>query len=102
MAIKKTVANTWEIDWWVPVGGGKYKRMQKTFEKHKDALGFYESTRTKVRNREYVAPSKHLMKDIATGWLNTVKPRLKIQTYLQYERHLNNYIVPAFGLRKMT
>ncbi len=102
MAIKKTVADTWEVDWWVPIGGGKYKRMQKTFDKHKDALAFYESTRTKVRNREYVAPSKHLVKDKCAEWLEIMKQRIKIQTYLQYERHVNNYIVPGFGERKMT
>jgi hypothetical protein len=73
MAIKKTVADTWEVDWWVPTGGGKYKRMQKTFDKHKDALAFYESTRTKVRNKEYVPPSKHLVKDMCKSWLEIMQ-----------------------------
>jgi len=102
MAIKKTVADTWEVDWWVPTGGGKYKRMQKTFDKHKDAVAFYESTRSKIRNKEYVPPSKHLVKDMCKRWLEMIEARAKIQYYLQLECHVNNYIVPAFGLRRMT
>src|SRR5215510_524592 len=102
MAIKKTKAGTHEVDWWLPTGGGKYKRMQKTFTKRKDAVAFYESTRTKVRNKEYVPPSKHLVKDMCKSWLEMMQAGPKIQTYLQLERHINNYIVPAFGPRRMT
>src|SRR5262245_28842799 len=102
MAIKKTKAGSHEVDWWVPTGGGKYKRMQKTFTKRKDAVAFYESTRTKVRNKEYVPPSKHLVKDMCKSWLEMMQDGPKIQTYLQLEGHVNNYIVSAFGTRRMT
>jgi integrase len=101
MAITETEAGTWKVDWYFKVDG-KYKHPEKTFDRRKDALAFYESTRTKVRNREYVPPSKHLMKDVCRDWLQMVQPRVAVQTFLQYQSHVNNYIVPAFGEQKMT
>ena len=101
MAIKKTAAGSWVVDWWYR-DDGKLKRKEKTFTKKTDATAFYESTRTKVRDNEYTPPSKHSVKEMAEQYLEATKTKVKVQTYLQYKRHVDSYIVPAFGGRRMT
>jgi integrase len=83
------------IDWWFFDEG---KRKERTFAKKKEATAFYESTRSKVRDNEYTPPSKHSVKEMAERYLEAMKPKVKVQTYLQYKCHVDKYIVPKFGV----
>ena len=101
MAMNKTAAGKYVVDFWY-FDEGKRKRRERTFTKKKEATAFYESTRSKVRDNEYTPPSKHSVKEMCEQYLAATKARVKVQTYLQYKRHVDNYIVPAFGERRMT
>jgi integrase len=97
MAINQTAAGKWVVDRWF-FDEGKRKRKERTFAKKKEATAFYESTRSKVRDNEYTPPSKHSVKEMAERYLEAMKPKVKVQTYLQYKCHVDKYIVPKFGV----
>ena len=101
MAMNKTAAGKYVVDFWY-FDEGKRKRRERTFTKKKEATAFYESTRSKVRDNEYTPPSRHSVKEMCEQYLAATKMKTKVQTYLQYKRHVDGYIVPAFGERRMT
>ena len=101
MAINQSAAGKWVVDFWY-FDEGKRKRKERTFAKKKEATAFYESTRSKVRDNEYTPPSKHTVKEMAEMYLAATKAKTKVQTHAQYKRHVDNYIVTAFGERRMT
>jgi integrase len=104
MAVLKTEAGTWAVDWWYkdPVTG-KQRRKQQTFQTKREADDFYEtSIKAPKREGTYVAPSKMILRDVAENWLEMKKRTRKAQSYIRYAGQLKNYILPELGHRKMT
>src|SRR5262245_37736398 len=106
MAINKTEAGTYVADVWYRDAEGKLKRQEKTFDREKDAVAWHEESRTLVRKREFVAPSKMTVKEISEKWLKAKEDarnkKTQEQTYarstlIQWKNHTENYLVPTFG-----
>ena len=66
MAINKTVAGTWAVDFRDQNG----RRIQKTFDKHKDAADYEKEVCAQVASREYVKPSTKALREVAEDWYN--------------------------------
>ena len=55
----------------------------------------------KITTGAYVTPNKKRIKDWAVEWLDS-KENLKPGTRADYQRHINNYIVPQLGMIYLT
>jgi integrase len=106
MAVKKTEAGTFVADVWFRDAEGKLKRQEKTFDREKDAIAWHEESRTLVRKREFVAPSKMTVREVSGKWLKAKEDarnkKTQEQTYarstlIQWKNHIENYLVPTFG-----
>jgi integrase len=105
MAVNKTKAGTFVADVWYRDAEGKLKRKEETFDRERDATAWHEEQRTLVRKHEFVAPSKMTVKEIATKWLTKKEDSrdkngersYRRSTLIQWENHIDNYIIPTFG-----
>jgi integrase len=100
MAIRQTVAGTWEVDHYWFDSEGKRRRKLKTFAKHRDAVAYEKEALAQVQKREFIAPSKTTVGEKAKGWLETRfsnNSNYERATRIERENHVHRYIVPAFG-----
>jgi integrase len=99
MAVKQTVAGTWEVDrYWVDTDG-KRRRKLRTFAKHKDAVAYEKEALAQVQKREFIAPSKMTVEEKAKGWLEKrfANGAYERATRVERENYVFRYIIPAFG-----
>lgn len=99
MAINKTAAGTYAVDF-----RDQYKRrIQRTFDTHKEAADFEKDVLAQVTRREYVKPSDKTVHEIAAEWYNR---KVAAGTYrraslVDYHNHVENYIRPQLGHWKL-
>lgn len=92
MAIRKTVAGTFEVDF-----RDQYKkRIQRTFNTHRDAVVF--EALAQVAKREYVRPSKKTVREEADDWsARKAAGKYRRASLVDWKNHVENYIKPALG-----
>jgi Mg/Co/Ni transporter MgtE len=64
MAISKTVAGTWAVDF----RDQHKRRILRTFDTHKQAADFEKDVLAQVAKREYVKPSDKTVREVADEW----------------------------------
>lgn len=99
MAIKKTAAGTWGVDF----RDQHRRRILRTFDTYKEAADFEKDALAQVSKREYVRPSDKTLGEVATEWY---QKKLNAGTYrraslVDYRNHIENYIKPSLGTRKV-
>jgi len=99
MAINKTVAGTWAVDF----RDQHKRRIQRTFDTHKHAADFEKDSLAQVAKREYVRPSDKTIEEVAEEWYQR---KVDAGTYrraslIDYRNHLENYIKPQLGSWKI-
>jgi integrase len=99
MAINKTVAGTFEVDF-----RDQYKKRHlKTFDTKKEAVAFRDEVRALVQKREYVPPANTTVKDAADTWYQKRITESYARSALVYwKNHIDHYIVPSLGSYKIT
>jgi integrase len=102
--IQKNRSGTFTVIWRDPAreGDARDKRSFKTFEKYGEAKDFENKLRTDIREGTYAAPSDHTVKEMAALYLEAGRRRWKIQSYNDEKGHVEKYINPRLGHRKMT
>jgi integrase len=102
--IQKNKSGTWTVIWRDSSreGEARDKRSFKTFEKERDAKAFEDKLRTDIREGTYTAPSTHTVKEMAELYLEAGRRRWKIQSYADEKGHVEKYISPSLGQRRMT
>src|SRR5215831_5736096 len=109
MAIRKTVAGTYEVDIrgqecnCEKTQGTHRHRIQKTFDKHKDAADWEKDALAQVSKREFVKPSDKTVREVAEDWY---KRKVDAGTYrraslIDWKNHVENYIKPQLGAVKL-
>jgi integrase len=94
MAIKKTVAGTYAVDF----RDQERRRILRTFDTYKAATDFYKDVQAQVAKREYVRPIKRTVKEVAEEWLEKKKQgAYERNTLIGWKVHIERYIVPSFG-----
>ena|SRR5215203_2025561 len=99
MAIRKTVAGTWAVDF-----RDQYKRrILRTFDTHKLAADFEKDALSQIAKREYVRPTDKTVCEVAEDWY---KRKVEASTYrrsslVDWNNHVQNYIKPQLGLWKV-
>jgi integrase len=99
MAIRKTVAGTFEVDF-----RDQYKRrIQRTFATHRDAVAFHKEALAQVARQEYIKPSSDTIGEIARDWhANKVEAgTYKRSSLSAWENHVGNFIVADLGNLKI-
>jgi integrase len=99
MAIRQTVAGTWEVDHYFFDSNGKRRRKLRTFAKYKDAVAYEKEALAQVQKREFIAPSKVTVGEKATDWLEKrfANGNYERATRIERENYVHHYIIPAFG-----
>jgi integrase len=99
MAIRQTIAETWEVDHYWFDSDGKRRRKLKTFDKYKDAVTYEKEALAQVQKREFIAPSKVTVGERAEAWLEKrfANGNYERATRVERENYVHHYIVPAFG-----
>lgn len=99
MAINKTEAGTWAVDF----RDQHRRRIQKTFDTHKAAADFEKDALAQIAKHEYVRPSDKTVTEVATEWY---QKKVDAGTYrraslIDYRNHVDNYIKPDLGAWKI-
>src|SRR5262245_43920042 len=99
MAINKTAAGTWEVNF----RDQHRRRIRKTFDTHKAASDYEKDVLAQVTRREYFKPSDRTVSDLATEWY---QKKAEAGTYrrgslIDYKNHVENYIKPDLGTWKI-
>ena len=95
MAINKTAAGTWLVDFRDQQG----RRIRRTFDTYKEAVGFDKDVLAQVEKREYVRPSDKTVCEVSEEWYQR---KVDAGTYrraslIDYHNHVENYIKPQLG-----
>jgi len=119
MAVTKTVAGSWLVDF----RDQHRRRIRKTFNTHKEAVEFQKEALAQVVKREYVKPSPITVAAVADKWYgrktsidsgqdeqpnNAGGQPIKKASYrrsslIDWKNHIENYIKPQLGhLKSMT
>jgi integrase len=107
MAVRKRVWQTakgerreaWLVDYYDQVG----KRHFETFERKKDADACHDKIRTAVRAGVHVADSgSKTIREAAALWLDSAASRIERTTLLDYNGHVNRFIVLHLGELKLS
>jgi integrase len=95
MAIKRTKTGKYEVDF----RDQNRKRIQKTFDKKKDAEAYFQNSRVEVRQGCFIHESKETIGEIAQQWIDRKKAAggYRFGTIQNWERHINEYIKPELG-----
>ncbi len=94
MAIKKTVAGTYAVDF----RDQERHRILKTFDTYKEANEYYKDVQGQVAKREYVRPVKRTVKEVAEEWLEKKKQGgYERNSLIGWQGHVEKYLVPSFG-----
>ena len=105
MAIKKTAAGTWTVDFRTQecscekIQGPHRHRVEKTFDTHKEATEYEKEMVAQVAKKEFVKPSNETVREVAEDFL---KAKVDAGTYpratlISYQNHVVNYIVRDLG-----
>ena len=95
MAIRKTVAGTYAVDF----RDQDKRRILKTFETYREANDFYKDVQAQVAKREFVRPVKRPVRELAEEWLDKKKTQgtYERSTLVGWRHHIEKYIVPSLG-----
>jgi integrase len=95
MAIKKTVAGTFCVDYRDQDG----RRFRKTFDRLDDARQFNKQTQGDISKGDFIAPSDVTVKDIADAWhkRKVDAAGYRPATLGNWRTHIDKYIVPSLG-----
>jgi integrase len=94
MAIRKTVAGTFEVDF----RDQHKKRIQRTFDTHRDAVAFHKEALAQIAKREYVRPSKKTVLEEADDWYaRKAAGEYRRASLVDWKNHIENYIKPELG-----
>jgi integrase len=95
MAVKRTKTGRYEVDF----REQNRKRIQRTFDKKKDAEDFYNASRVQVRQGKFIRESKDTVGQIADKWLKRKKATngYRFGTIQNWETHVEKYIKPDLG-----
>ena len=95
MAIKKTVAGTYCVDFRDQHG----KRIRKTFDRLEDARAYNKQSHGDISRGDFVAPSDMTVKDIADAWhkRKVDAAGYRPATLGNWRTHIDKYIVPSLG-----
>jgi integrase len=105
MAISKTAAGTWAVDFRSQechcdkIQGQHRHRIQKTFDTYKEAVAYEKEKLDEVEKREFVKPSDKTVREIAEEWY---QKKVDAGTYrraslIDYYNHVENYIKRQLG-----
>jgi integrase len=96
MAINKTAAGTWSVDF-----RDQHKhRIQRTFDTRKEAAGFEKLVLAEVSSGEYSAPSRKTVAEIADEWYKkklNAEQSYRRSSLIGWEAHIRLYIKPSLG-----
>ncbi len=92
MAIRKTKAGSWEVDF----RDLQKRRIQKTFQKHRDAVAFHDEVKTKIRSGEYVPPTPKTFREVAEEWIKKKSDRRR-STVVHWRNHIDYHLNPKLG-----
>lgn len=95
MAVKKTVAGTYRVDFRDQTG----RRLRKTFDRLADAQAYNKQSLGDVSKGDFVAPSDVTVKDMAESWYTRKKDAgtYRYGTLHNWRIHINKHIAPALG-----
>lgn len=95
MAIKKTVAGTYCVDFRDQHG----KRLRKTFDRLEDARAYDKQSLGNISKGDFVAPSYVTVKEIAEAWHKRKVDAASYRpaTLQNWRTHIDKYIVPSLG-----
>src|SRR5262245_37941596 len=99
MAINKNAAGTWTVDF----RDQHRRRIRRTFDIYKEAVGFDKDVLAQVEKREYVKPSDKTVTAVSEEWYQR---KIDAGTYrratlVDYRNHVENYIKPQLGTPKV-
>jgi integrase len=99
MAINKTAAGTWAVDF----RDQHRHRIQRTFDTHKAAADYEKEVLAQVAKKEYIRPSDKTVQEVAEDWY---KRKADAGTYrraslIDWKNHVENYIKPQLGDLKL-
>jgi integrase len=85
-------------------GNGKRQYLNKTIRgKKKDAQDYLSKTLTAISTGTFIEPSPMSVKDYLDKWLKgAAQPRLRANTYREYEGLLDRYIIPVLGDKRLS
>lgn len=92
MAIRKTKAGSWEVDF----RDLQKNRIQKTFQKHRDAVAFHDEVKTKIRSGEYVPPIPKTFREVSEEWIKKKSDRRR-STVVHWRNHIDCHLNPKLG-----
>ena len=108
MAINKTLAETFAVDFWGPQCNCAKKpelhrhRIQKTFNTYKEAASFEKDVLSQVAKREYVRPSNNTVQEIADKWFMKKREEAYQRSTLEnWRNQKDSYIIPSLGAFKV-
>ena len=90
---------------WVPMSGGKRKRVSKYFKKRREGQEWLVEMRCKASNNELTLESSVHMEDYLRRWLQDFCINIRPSTvgnYIQYLRHIQSHPVGKTPLCKLT
>jgi integrase len=94
MAIRKTKAGTFEVDFRDQYG----KKRLKTFAKNREAVAYEKEVLAQVAKREYVAPSNKTLREVAEEWYrNKAAQAYRRSTLRSWNNHIDHFIVRSLG-----
>ena len=94
MAIRKTVAGTYAVDF----RDQDKHRIQRTFDTYREAVAYQKNALNEVEKREFVRPVKRTVKEVAEEWLEKKKQGgYERNTLIGWKVHIEKYLLPSFG-----
>jgi integrase len=94
MALRKTVAGTFQVDFRDQFG----KQRRKTFDTHREAAAYEKEVFAQVSKGEYVPPSNETIRDIAVKWYEgKAAQAYRRSTLCQWKNHIDHFIISSLG-----
>src|SRR3954463_14899514 len=95
MAINKTVAETYRVDFRDQSG----RRLRKTFNRFEDARHYDKQSHGDISKGDFIAPSDITVKEIAEAWYKRKKDAATYRygTLHNWRIHIDKHIAPALG-----
>lgn len=95
--------NKWEYRFEVASVDGKRKFVQKSgFTTKKEAIAVGTEVMNKYNNTGIIFQQSDIgFADFILEWLETIKLNVKPTTYTQYQKRINNHIIPSLGKYKL-
>jgi len=99
MAIKKTIAGNFQVDFRDATG----RRLRKTFDTLKAAREYDRISKGDISKGDFVAPINTTVRETAEEWFAHKKDSngYRLATLQNWRTHIDKYIVPQLGLHKI-